>query len=191
MRVIAGKARRLPLKTTPGLDTRPTIDKIKETLFNILSPYIQGSCFLDLFCGSGSIGIEALSRGAVKCAFVDNSAKAIACTRDNLQFTKLADDAVVIQKNALSAINELAIRKYKFDIVYIDPPYFAGLEQEVLNALGSSGIIDEDTIVIIEADKFNDLEFIDETAFEITREKDYKSNKHFFLRLKSKEIPEE
>jgi len=185
MRVIAGKARRLPLKTTPGLDTRPTIDKIKETLFNILSPYIQGSCFLDLYCGSGGIGIEALSRGAVKCAFVDNSSKAIAVCRENLAFTRLADDAVILQKNAVSAINELAIRKYIFDIVYIDPPYFEGLEKETLLALGRSGIINEDSIVILEADKYNDLEFIDETAFEITREKKYKSNRHYFLRLKN------
>ncbi len=184
MRVIAGKARRLPLKTTPGLDTRPTIDKIKETLFNIISPYIEGTYFLDLFCGSGSIGIEALSRGAVKCAFVDNSAKAIAVTRENLQFTKLEGDAVVLQKNALAAIAELGIRKMKFDIVYMDPPYFEKLEKDTLTALGNSNIIDHDTMIIIEADRFNDLEFIDETPFEITREKIYKTNRHYFLRLK-------
>ncbi len=174
----------MPLKTTPGLDTRPTIDKIKETLFNILSPYVQGSCFLDLYCGSGSIGIEALSRGAVKCAFVDNSRDAIRVVKENLAFTRLADDAVILQKNAISAINELSIRKFMFDIVYIDPPYFEGLERDTLMALGSSGIINEETIVILEADKYNDLEFIDETAFEITREKKYKTNRHYFLRLK-------
>lgn len=178
------------MKTTPGLDTRPTIDKIKETLFNILSPYVQGSCFLDLYCGSGGIGIEALSRGAVKCAFVDNSAKAIKVLKENLAFTKLADDAVILQRNVLSAINELSVRRFMFDIVYIDPPYFEGLEKETLMALGASGIINEDTIVIIEADKYNDLEFIDETAFEITREKKYKTNRHYFLRLKSNSLPE-
>ena len=185
MRVIAGVARRLPLKTVSGLDTRPTIDKIKETLFNILAPYVAGSNFLDLFCGSGSIGIEALSRGAVKCAFVDNSAKAIACVRENLEFTRLSEGAVVLQKNAISAINELRLRKYTFDIVYIDPPYFEGLEEATLKALAESGIITEDTIVIVEADRFNDLEFIPESAFEITREKKYKTNRHYFLRLKS------
>ena len=185
MRVIAGTARRLPLKTVSGLDTRPTIDKIKETLFNILAPYVPGSIFLDLFSGSGSIGIEALSRGAVKCVFVDNSAKAVKVIKENLNFTKLEGDAVVLQKNAISAINELKLRKYKFDIVYIDPPYFEGLEEETLEALAGSGIIDEESMVIVEADKFNDMEFLAESAFEITREKKYKTNRHYFLKLKS------
>lgn len=184
MRVIAGKARRLPLKTVSGLDTRPTIDKIKETLFNILAPYVPGSTFLDLFCGSGGIGIEALSRGAVKCAFVDNSSKAIACVRDNLAFTKLGEDAIVLQKNALSAINELRLRGYGFDIVYLDPPYFENLEEETLKALAASGIINEDSIVIIEADRHNELPFIENSSFEITRVKEYKTNRHYFLKLK-------
>ncbi len=183
MRVIAGKARRLLLKTTPGLDTRPTIDRIKETLFNIINPYIPGSSFLDLFSGSGSIGIEALSRGAKKCVFVDNSAKAVSCIKENLTFTKLIDDALVLQKNAISAINELSLSKQKFDIVYIDPPYSLGLEEDTLKALASSNIIDEDTLIIIEADKNNNLEFISSLPFVIEREKNYKTNKHYFLRF--------
>ncbi|MGI6071899.1 MAG: 16S rRNA (guanine(966)-N(2))-methyltransferase RsmD [Lachnospiraceae bacterium] len=193
MRVIAGKARRLPLKTTSGPDTRPTIDRIKETLFNILCHhyYVQGSCFLDLFCGSGSIGIEALSRGAAKSVFVDSNPKAIACVRDNLTFTKLSEDAVILQKNALAAINELSIRKYKFDIIYIDPPYFAGLEMDVLTALGRSDILDEHTMVILETDRHNKLDFIGETAFEIIREKKYKTNRHYFLRLRRTDLQEE
>ena len=190
MRVIAGKARRLLLKTTPGFDTRPTTDKIKETLFNILNPYIPGSRFLDLFSGSGSIGIEALSRGAVQAVFVENNPRAAACILENLRTTRLADDAVVFKKNVIGAINEMALKNYSFDIVYMDPPYEAGLEEETLACLAASGIIDEDTIVIIEADKHNDLPFIDQSAFEITREKDYKSNKHYFLRLKNSH-PEE
>ncbi len=183
MRVIAGKARRLLLKTTPGLDTRPTIDRIKETLFNIINPYIPGSKFLDLYSGSGSIGIEALSRGAKECVFVDNSLKAINCIKDNLSSTKLSDDAIVIHKNALSAINELSIKKQKFDIIYIDPPYEAGLEEETLKALANSNIIDDETLIIIEADKNTKLDFLDSLPFTIEREKDYKTNKHFFIRF--------
>lgn len=183
MRVIAGTARRLPLKTVSGLDTRPTIDKIKETLFNIIAPYVPGSSFLDLFCGSGSIGIEALSRGASRCVFVDNSAAAVNCVKENLAFTRLGDNATVLRKNVLGAINELRLRNDFFDIVYMDPPYFEGLEEETLKALASAGIIGEDTIVIIEADKHNGLDFIDESPFEITRDKLYKTNRHYFLRL--------
>ena len=85
MRVIAGSARRLLLKTPDGLDTRPTTDRIKETLFNMLMPYLSGAIFVDLFSGSGGIGIEALSRGARKAYFVENSQKAIDCITDNLQ----------------------------------------------------------------------------------------------------------
>ena len=184
MRVIAGKARRLILKSTPGFDTRPTLDKIKETLFNILQPDIPGSRFLDLFSGSGSIGIEALSRGAAMCVFVENNRRAASCIKENLEHTRLSDDALILDKNVLSAINELSIKRYSFDIVYIDPPYDLGCEQEVLAALAGSGIIDKDTQVIIEADRHNDLDFINDSDFYVFREKDYKTNKHYFLRLR-------
>ena len=186
MRVIAGKARRLILKSTPGFDTRPTTDKIKETLFNILQPDIPGSSFLDLFSGSGSIGIEALSREARFCVFVENDPKAVRCIQENLFHTHLSENALVLGKNVLSAINELSIKGKAFDIVYMDPPYHAGYEQDVLEALSRSGIITADSQVIIEADKHNNLDFIEQSAFYIAREKDYKTNKHFFLRLKEK-----
>lgn len=185
MRVIAGKARRLILKSTPGFDTRPTQDKIKETLFNILQPDIAGSRFLDLFSGSGSIGIEALSRDASFCALVENNPKAVRCIKENLEHTHLTDNSLVLAKNVLSAINELAIKGYTFDIVYMDPPYHEGYEESVLDALAKSGIIDNDTVVIIEADIHNNLEFIDRSAFIIEREKEYKTNRHYFLRLKN------
>ena len=183
MRVIAGEARRLPLKSTPGFDTRPTIDRIKETLFNILDPQIPGCAFLDLYSGSGSIGIEALSRGARVSFFVENNAKAVKCIRENLEFTRLSDRAEVMQKSVLSAINELSLKKHRFDIVYIDPPYHMGLEEETLKALEKGKIIDEDTLIIIEADKYNDLAFIKDTDFTVVREKIYKTNRHYFIKL--------
>ena len=91
MRVIAGSARRLLLKTIEGLDTRPTTDRIKETLFNMLQPQIPGCFFLDLFSGSGAIGIEALSRGARKAVFIENNPKAVECIRENLSCTHLEE----------------------------------------------------------------------------------------------------
>ena len=89
MRVIAGSAKRLQLKTLDGLETRPTTDRIKETLFNMLTPYLYDCMFLDLFAGSGGIGIEALSRGGMESVFVDNNPDAVACIRENLKHTKL------------------------------------------------------------------------------------------------------
>ena len=88
MRVIAGTARSLPLKTPEGMDTRPTTDRIKETLFNMLQTKIGGSVFVDVFSGSGGIGIEAISRGASKAYFIEYDKKALACIKDNLNFTK-------------------------------------------------------------------------------------------------------
>ena len=93
MRVIAGKARRLNHKTVPGMDTRPTTDRIKETLFNILQPELLDCHFLDLFSGSGAIGIEALSRGAARAVFVEKNPKACTCIRENLTFTKTFADS--------------------------------------------------------------------------------------------------
>lgn len=183
MRVIAGRARRLNLKTTPGLDTRPTADKIKETLFNILNPYLPGCSFLDLFSGSGAIGIEALSRGASFCVFVDNDPRAVACINENLEHTRLSDDALVMRQSAAGAVAALALKKQRFDIVYLDPPYKAGLEEETLRILASSGIIDEDSMVILEASKKTRLDFSDAFLFETTRIKDYKNNRHIFLKL--------
>ena len=95
MRVIAGSARRLLLKTVDGLDTRPTTDRIKETLFNMLQPSIPDCMFLDLFSGSGAIGIEALSRGASLAVLVENNPKAVDCIRENLSRTKLEERGVV------------------------------------------------------------------------------------------------
>ena len=171
------------LKSTPGFDTRPTVDRIKETLFNIINPYIPGCVFLDLFSGSGSIGIEALSRGARISFFVENNGRAAQCIRDNLAFTRLEEQAVVMQKSVLSAIHELSLKQIRFDMVYLDPPYKKGLEEETLRALAESGIIDSDTWIIIEADKNNSLDFLKDMPFEIQREKVYKTNKHVFIRL--------
>lgn len=107
MRVIAGSAKRLQLKTIDGLETRPTTDRIKETLFNMISHEIADSCFLDLFSGSGAIGIEALSRGARKAVFVEQNHKAMTCIRENLTFTKLAKQAVLLEMDVVSALKRL------------------------------------------------------------------------------------
>ena len=103
MRVIAGSARRLLLKSPEGLDTRPTTDRIKETLFNMLMPNLPDAVFIDLFSGSGGIGIEALSRGANKAYFVENNQKAVACITENLEHTHLSDRAVVLKQDVFAA----------------------------------------------------------------------------------------
>jgi 16S rRNA (guanine966-N2)-methyltransferase len=184
MRVIAGKARRLQLKTPEGLDTRPTTDKTKETLFNILNPYLADSDFLDLFAGSGAIGIEALSRGAKYAAFVENSRAAIECIRTNLKTTKLEESAEVIAYHAVEAIRILEIKGKVFDVIFMDPPYNFQYEKEVLLALQNSNIIYCDTIIVIEASLSTDFDYLEDTKFRIYKRKEYKTNQHVFIELK-------
>jgi len=181
MRVIAGKARRLPLKTIEGEDTRPTTDRIKETLFNILQADIPDSYFLDLFSGSGAIGIEALSRGAKKAYFVEKNKKAAECIRRNLEFTKLQENAVVMECDCLTAIRRLEGKDILFDVVYMDPPYRMEYEIPVLTQLYHSSIIGKDTKILLEAALDTRLSE-EELGFIIEREKTYKTNKHIFLR---------
>lgn len=183
MRVIAGKARRLNLKTPEGYDTRPTTDKIKETLFNILNPYLADADFLDLFAGSGAIGIEALSRGAKYAAFVENDRAALECIKSNLKFTKLDSLAEVYPIGALEAINALELKGKVFDIVFMDPPYNCGLERDILSALQKSHIIYCDTIIVVEASKQTSFDFLNDTNFRLIRKKEYKSNQHVFLEM--------
>lgn len=182
MRVIAGEARSLPLKSPEGLDTRPTTDRIKETLFNILQTRIPCGVFIDLCSGSGSIGIEAISRGARKCYFVENNKDAAKCITDNLHFTKFENRSVLLKQDVVSAIS--SIYEKEADIIFMDPPYQAGLEKPVLHALGQASYVTEDTLIIIEADLNHDFSWAEDTAFTVTREKCYKTNKHVFLMRK-------
>ncbi len=184
MRVIAGKARRLQLKTPEGFETRPTTDKTKETLFNILNPYLADSDFLDMFSGSGAIGIEALSRGAKYAAFVENNRVALECIKANLRTTKLEEQAEVLAHSALEAIRDLEIRGKVFDVIFMDPPYNQLLEKEVLLALQNSNIVYCDTIIVVEASLQTDFDFIEETKFRIYKRKEYKSNQHVFIEIK-------
>ena len=186
MRVIAGKCRSLPLKAPAGNGTRPTTDKTKETLFNILMPYIPGCSFLDLYAGSGGIGIEALSRGADSCCFVENNRRVVKIIEENLNFTKLRKDAELLQMDAVSSISYLEGKK-TFDVVFMDPPYLHDYEKEVCKALANSSCIDEDSVIVIEAALETDLSWIQTSAFEIFKEKKYKTNQHVFLRLACEE----
>lgn len=180
MRVIAGSAKRMPLKTIDGLDTRPTTDRIKETLFNMISQYLADSSFLDLFSGSGGIGIEALSRGAASAVFVEQNKKAMNCIRENLKFTRLEDKAEVYETDVIQALSRMENRK-KFDYVFMDPPYNQLHEKRVLEYLKTSDVLSEDALIIVEASLETDFSYVDELGFSIIKEKIYKTNKHVFL----------
>lgn len=183
MRVIAGKARRIQLNTIKGNDTRPTTDRIKETLFNMINPILYDINFLDLFSGSGAIGIEALSRGAKKATLVEKNRLAVQCIQSNLEKTHLAEQAVVLCDDVFLALKKIALKGEVFDIIFLDPPYNQELEKNVLIFLAKSDLINENSTIIVEASLETDFEYVKDLGFKITRDKQYKTNKHIFLKF--------
>lgn len=183
MRVIAGTARRLLLKAPAGTETRPTSDKVKETLFNILMPYIYSDTrFLDLYSGTGAIGIEALSRGAEHAVFVERSKEAAACINYNLNTTHFTDRAQVVNSDVLTALHRLEGRG-GYDIIFMDPPYDKGYERSVLEYLYSSSLVTDDTLIVVEASNETDFDYLDDLGYEIVKYKKYKNNCHLFLKI--------
>lgn len=181
MRVIAGSAKSMPLKTIPGTDTRPTTDRIKETLFNMLQPYLCDCRFLDIFSGSGAIGIEALSRGAYSCVFIEKNKKAAECIRENLKFTRLADSAELYCQDVFSALGVLEGSE-PFGCIFMDPPYNRELEKQVLSVLSKASYVDEDTLIVVEASLETPFDYLEEYGFTMVKDKRYKTNRHIFLR---------
>jgi 16S rRNA (guanine966-N2)-methyltransferase len=180
MRVIAGTARRLQLNTPVGIDTRPTTDRIKETLFNMITPYLPNSTFMDLFSGSGAIGIEALSRGAKEAVFIENNKVALESINNNLVHTNLLSKSTVLAMDVLHALKHLESQEKIFDIIFLDPPYHQDYEQQVMEYLKDSSLIHDNSTVIFEAAVDTNIGFVDTFNFEVTKVKKYKTNMHIF-----------
>lgn len=132
MRVIGGVAGGRPLRTVRGQAVRPTPDRVRESLFNMLAPHLTGCSFLDLYAGSGAVGIEALSRGARQAVFVDQNAQHLQVVARNLETTGLAAAAQLITSSATAAISTLAAAGQTFSVIFMDPPYGCGLVPETL-----------------------------------------------------------
>ncbi|MFC0558723.1 16S rRNA (guanine(966)-N(2))-methyltransferase RsmD [Halalkalibacter alkalisediminis] len=132
MRVISGDKRGLPLKAVPGSSTRPTTDKVKESIFNMIGPYFDGGIALDLYAGSGGLGIEAISRGVQKAIFVDQNRKAIETIKQNLSHCSFEEKAEVYRNDATRALKALIKREISFSYVFLDPPY---AEQNISNEI--------------------------------------------------------
>ena len=167
MRIIAGTARSLPLKTIEGMDTRPTTDRIKETLFNMLQNDVPGCYFLDLFAGRYAV-------------FVENNKKACACIEDNIHFTKFDRETKLLQSDVISAIRSME-GKYRFDVIFMDPPYRHEYEKEVLECLKDSSILKEDTLIVVEASLDTSFDYLNELGFTLKKLKTYKTNVHAFI----------
>ena len=171
MRVVAGTARGVSLKTPEGLKTRPTADRVKEAMFSILHFDLPGAKVLDLFGGTGQLGIEALSRGAKSCVFVDENDKACNLIRENLKRTKFESKAKVIRGDYLQFLRTTAD---KFDVILLDPPYAEVFLENCLNLITEIDILQSDGIIVTERPLEKELSL----NFEgYSRSKDYKYGK--------------
>ena len=169
MRVISGKARGVTLKTPAGLTTRPTGDRVKEAMFSIIQFDIPGAKVLDLFGGTGQLGIEALSRGAVKAVFVDQDRNACNLIRENLRRTKLDSDGMVVQSDYLSY---LRTTKEKFNIILLDPPYAEVFLENSLKMITEIDILQSGGIIVCERPLGKELDW-DFPGFRHSREYKY------------------
>ena len=171
MRVITGSAKGVRLKTPDGLKTRPTSDRVKEAVFSIVQFEVEGSRFLDLFAGTGQMGIEALSRGAVSAVFVDGWKDACQLVRDNLKLARLSEKAKVVNSDYLSYLKNC---REQFDIIFLDPPYAEIFLENSLNKTSEIDILSDRGIIICErpAEKQLDLDISG-----LQRWKDYRYGK--------------
>ena len=149
MRVIGGTYGGRRLRSVDGLGVRPTSDRLRETLFNILSPRISDSKFLDICAGSGAVGIEALSRGASEATFIDKSRHACSAIEANLA-TLGIDHMNILNRDAVSALKRLDENQRQFDVIFFDPPYASEIYKQVMEMLGSTGLVVNEGIVVVE-----------------------------------------
>lgn len=182
MRVVGGKARGHKLYAPDGLSTRPTTDRVKESIFNMIDNYVYNSNFLDLYSGTGGIGIEALSRGAKKCTFVDTHTKDIIIK--NLDHVKkaLGDYEVhLCEESVNNAINNFYNNNEKFDIIFMDPPYKKELNVKTVKQIREQNILYQNGILIVEQSIDDDINKFEH--FEIIKEKHYGKTIVLILKL--------
>ena len=168
MRVISGKARGTKLNTVDELTTRPTLDRVKEAIFNIIQNQIEDAIILDLFSGSGAIGIEFLSRGCEKAYLCDISKKVVNIINQNLEKTHLKENAVVYNSDYKKCLQDLKNKEIQFDIIYIDPPYKDDIAVDAVKKILEYGLLKEKGLIIIETDeKFRDIEELEKLDIQI------------------------
>ncbi len=174
MRIISGSARGTKLYTLDGLDTRPTLDRVKEPLFNMINFELQDSVVLDLFAGSGALGLEAVSRGARKAVLCECNRNAINIIEKNIEKTKFQDKTWLLKADFRKALRQIADRKVLFDIIFLDPPYKTDFILKSLKQIAELEILKKDSIIILETDeperikteiKIFDIDIFDERKY--------------------------
>ena len=188
MRIISGKARGTKLYTLDGTATRPTLDRVKESLFNIIQNDIEDSTVLDLFSGSGAIGLEFLSRGAKRAVLCDSSKDAIKIIKQNVQKTHFEEKVEVYNMEFTKLVERL--QNQKFDIIYIDPPYATDFIKRSLEKIIEYELVNENTKIIVETDdETRILNQIEKMDVEITDKRKYGRATIIFLKYRKTQIP--
>lgn len=183
MRVIAGTARSIRLHVPEGKDIRPTIDRFKETLFNMIQDQIPGATFLDIFAGSGAIGIEALSRGAQSATFIEHSAQSMDCIKENLNNTKLFEKAKLLKYDYSKALSILGDSLEKYDIIFADPPYEQGFEAKIVEEILEAKLLKEGGLLILECSSQTNRDFLKNyDALYWYKEKVFKTSTFTFMK---------
>ncbi len=170
MRIISGTARGLKLQSLEGDDTRPTLDNVKEAIFSMLFLKCRGASVLDLFAGSGAMGIEALSRGAEKCVFVDLNPRACAIVRQNISKAGMDGCASVVNTDAFGYLESAGANKIRFDLIFLDPPYADGAIDKALNLIDEYGLLNEEGLVVCE---FDNGTIVDTKNYKLLKDKRY------------------
>lgn len=155
LRVIAGKYKSRKLKDVKSNLTRPTTDKNKETIFNSIGQFFDGGTCLDLFAGSGSLGIEALSRGMTHCDFVDKQYSAIKVINENIKVLNLDEETMLYQKDALSFLNSTS---QTYDLILVDPPYKLNAYHDILDVISSRHLLNKHGIIVMESDHLREID---------------------------------
>ncbi|ATO46653.1 hypothetical protein C5L30_000832 [Companilactobacillus farciminis] len=174
MKVVSGKFRGLNLKAVPTNNTRPTSAKVKEAVFSMLSPYMVDGVALDLFAGTGSLGIEAVSRGYQQAYLVDKAYKAINTIKENVEKTREEDSFVVIKSSATEALKKFEDEKVKFDLVFLDPPYRMKITEQIISDMVDNDLLNDGAVIVDETNYDIDLEL---EQIELIKEKRYKDTK--------------
>ena len=167
MRIITGKAKGIKLDTLEGLDTRPTSERSKEAIFSMLQFEIEGRVVLDLFAGSGQMGLEALSRGAKSAYLVDSGKRAFEIIKKNASKTRL-EGAIVLCEDSLTFLKKQS-GEQKFDMVFLDPPYASNLINDALSLLFDKGLVKETSYIVCESDRFDILNSQNQENFEVIK----------------------
>lgn len=175
MKVVSGRFRGLNLKAVPTNNTRPTSAKVKEAVFSMLSPYMVDGIALDLFAGTGSLGIEAVSRGYQQAYLVDKAYKAINTIKENIEKTRAADDFVVIKSAATEALQKFENDGVKFDLVFLDPPYRMKITEQIIKDMVEADLLNDGAIIVDETDY--DIDLSDFDRIDLIKEKRYKDTK--------------